>query len=134
MANTPLAGYPQPIGSKYRNIFDHSGPKSYLNIGTSSHAGDIILASDLGLGGFETIIPAFGAWLEGYTQSGNYIVKMFTASSATTPSTSIGAGLAFTKVVLQWFTVSAAFGAISTEVTDTTDLSAELIRFDATMV
>lgn len=133
MANITVAGYPQPWGSKIMNVFDHTGPKSYGNIGTSSGTGDIINASDLGYGGFDVINPAFGGFVEAYTQSGNFLVKMFTASSATTPSQSIPSGGAFSKVILQWFNCS-AFGAISTEVTNATDLSAETLRLFAIMV
>jgi hypothetical protein len=132
--NTPVAGYPQPWGSKIQMLWDHNGPASYGNIGTSSGTGDIINASDLGMGGFDTFEGAFGLYSEGYTASGNYIVKAFTGTATTTPSVSLPTGGAFQKVVLQWFTTSAAFGAISTEVANGTNLSAEVIRLKATMV
>lgn len=134
MANTIVFGYPQPQAGKIRVIFDHYGPASYGNIGTSSGTGDVINASDISMGGFDEIGVAFGAFTEAYTQSGNYVVKMFTASSATTPSVSFPAGTAFPKIILQWFTTSSAFGAISTEVTNTTDLHTEFLRLDATCV
>jgi hypothetical protein len=132
MANNPnlhLYGYPQPFGTKIKDVFDHTGPGSYLNIGTSGHAGDVINASDLSAGGFDLVHPAFG----GYSNSGNYIVKIVTGHSTTTPTLSLG-GLVAPSVTLQWFTTSAAFGAISTEVTDTTSLALESVRLDATMV
>lgn len=134
MANTPVQGYPQSIGTKTRMVWDHTGPASYGNIGTSSGTGDVINASDLGFGGFDVVAMAFGGWTEAYSQSGNFIVKMFTSSTGTTPSVSLPSGNAFPKIVLQWFTVSAAFGAISTEVTNTTSLAAESVRFDAIVV
>lgn len=134
MANTPLSGYPNSIGSRTRLIFDHTGPTSYGNIGTSSGSGDIINATDLGFGAYETIGMAFGAFCEGYSQSGNFVVKMFTSSTGTTPSMSFGAGIAIPKIVLQWFTTASAFGAISTEVANTTNLSAETLRLDCTML
>jgi|ERR1700733_1059148 len=132
--NTPLFGYPQPWGSKYQMIFDHIGPTSYGNIGTSSGTGDIIKASDLGFGGIEQVGAAFGGFCEFYTASGNYLVKMFTASSATTPSVSLPAGSAVAQIVLQWFTTAAPFGAISTEVANAANLSAETLRMMATLV
>jgi hypothetical protein len=122
--NQPLLGYPTDIGNKHLSIFDHVGPKSYANIGTSSGAGDVINASDIGWGGFDRLSPIFG----GYSLSGTYIVKMFTGHTTTTPT--ITQGNQTTRTV-QWFTTSAAFGAISTEVTNATDLSAEVIRFEA---
>ena len=127
--NTPLLGYPTKMGNKIREIFDHTGPKSYSNIGTNSGTGDVINASDFGVGGFEEFISSFGGWLEGYSNTGNFIVKIFTSSSGTTPSQSaLANGAALSKVVMQWFTTSTAFGAISTEVTNTTDLSGESVR------
>lgn len=134
MANVPVSGYPTPIGSKTRMTFDHTGPASYSNIGTNSGTGDVINASDLGFGGFDSLAPAFGGFVEAYSQSGNFIVKMFTGSTGTTPSQSIPSGGAFPKVVLQWFTTAAAFGAISTEVANTTSLVAESFRLEATVV
>lgn len=126
--NTPLFGYPcYTAGGKIKMIFDHSGPASYLNIGTSSHAGDVINASDLSMGGIDMVEDvAFGY----YTFSGTYFVKVFTTSSTNTPAVSPGTGLSFPKIVLQWFTTSAGFGAVSTEVSDTTNLSAEVIRIE----
>lgn len=126
-SNTPVAGYPTDIGNKHLEIFDHKGPSSYGNIGTNSGTGDVINASDLGWGGFDRFSVAFGA----YSESGNYIIKVFTTSATTVPAVSPPLGGAFPKVVLQWFTTSAAFGAISTEVTNTTDLSGETIRIEA---
>lgn len=133
-ANTPLPGYPQPVGAKWEIVFDHKGPSSYPNIGTNSGAGDVINATDLGFGGFEGVTGAWGAWIEGYSNSGNYLVKIFTSSATTTPALSAGAGQAYPKAVLQWFATSAAFGAISTEVANTTDLSAESVRLYARSV
>lgn len=128
MANTNVTGYMIPIGPKLLIITDHAGPKSYGNIGTNSGTGDVVQASDFGIGGFDSVTGAWGAFIEGYSNSGNFIVKVFTSSSGTTPALGATNGLAQTKAVLQWFTTSAAFGAISTEVSNTTDLSAEVVR------
>jgi len=124
MANYPLPGYPTQFGNKIYEVFDHKGPKSYANIGTNGGAGDTINAIDLQVGGFDLLQTHFGA----YSESGNYIVKVFTGHTTTTPTLAPGLGAAFNKATLQWFTTSAAFGAISTEVTNTTDLSAEVVR------
>lgn len=132
MANTPVQGYPQPMGSKIRMLFDHTGPTSYSNIGTNSGTGDVINATDLGEGGFDAMDTS---WAVGnYSASGNYAVIIGVSSSATTQTVNPSAGLASPKVVLRWMTTSAAFGTISTEVSNGTNLSAEVIRFDATMV
>ena len=126
--NTPLPGYPTDIANKHLEVFDHLGPKSYKNIGTNgatnTSGGDIIKATDLGWGGFDSFVLLFGA----YTFSGTYFVKVFTGNTTTTPTITQGKQ---SQRVLQWFTTSAAFGAISTEVTNTTDLSAEIVRIEA---
>jgi hypothetical protein len=126
--NTPLFGYPcATAGGKIKQLFDHSGPASYGNIGTSSGTGDVINASDLSMGGFDMVNDvAFGY----YTFSGTYFVKVFTSSSGTTPAVSPATGSAFSKFILQWFTTSAPFGAVSTEVTNATNLSAETVRIE----
>lgn len=123
--NAPLLGYPTDIANKHLNIFDHKGPTSYANIGTSSGAGDVINASDIGWGGFDklTVVAA-----SGYSMSGTYFIKIFTGHTTTTPTFTQGVQNVRT---LQWFTTSAAFGTVSTEVTNTTDLSAEIVRLEA---
>src|SRR5580692_11701055 len=115
VTNTPLLGYPQPWGTKEIMIFDHTGPVSYANIGTSGSGGDVINASDLGFGGIDQLGSGFGGFTEFYTASGNYLVKMFTGHTTTTPTVSYPTGSAFPSITLQWFNC-AAFGAISTEV------------------
>lgn len=55
LGNKPLAGYPQPRGSKYKSIFDHTGPASYTQFTSPSTGGDVINASDIGAGGIERI-------------------------------------------------------------------------------
>jgi hypothetical protein len=124
ITNAPLLGYPTDFGNKHFSIFDHTGPASYSNIGTSSGTGDVINASALAWGGFDSLLPLFG----GYTLSGTYYVKVFTGHTTTTPTITQGVQNVRT---LQWFTTSAAFGALSTEVTNTTDLSAEKVRLEA---
>ena len=123
-SNAPLLGYPTDIANKHFSIFDHTGPKSYANIGTSSGAGDVINASDIGWGGFDKLVTTGG----GYTFSGTYFIKVFTGHTTTTPTNTQSIQNVRT---LQWFTTSAAFGALSTEVTNATDLSAEVVRLEA---
>lgn len=57
MANKILDGYPTPISDKLELIADHDGPTSYLNPTPFTANGEIINASDFGLGGFETVDP-----------------------------------------------------------------------------
>jgi hypothetical protein len=123
--NIGVAGYPQPWGTKIKHLVDHYGPTSYSNVGTSSGTGDVMNAADFGEGGIEAASTEFS----GYSQSGNYIVK------ATIPSAnSLALGSAQGKVTLTWWTTSAAFGAISTEVSNATSLVAEVVRVSLTMV
>jgi hypothetical protein len=55
--NQPLAGYPQPVGAKIEKVFDHTGPSSYTQFATPTTGGDVINASDLGIGGIESMAP-----------------------------------------------------------------------------
>lgn len=126
--NQPLLGYPTDIANKHLEVFYHTGPSSYKNIGTNgatnTAGGDIIKATDLGWGGFDKVTSVYSS----YTLSGTYIIRVITGNTTTTPTITKGKQ---TQVVLQWFTTSAAFGAISTEVTNTTDLSAETVLLEA---
>jgi hypothetical protein len=118
MANTVVAGYATYQGNKIRFIFDHYGPASYVQW-ANTPAGDIVNASDFGFGGFDSVFTPF----YGYSNSGNYIVII-------TPclANDIPAGGPAKRFTARWFTTSAAFGTISTEVTATTNLSAEYVR------
>jgi hypothetical protein len=55
MANRILPGYVNVIGDKYEVILDRDGPASYVNTGTFATSGDVLYASDFGLGGFEVV-------------------------------------------------------------------------------
>ena len=133
MSNIPVQGYPMPIGgSKTKMIFDHYGPKSYVQYNASTGAGDVINASDLGFGG----IDANHILWTGYSDDGNYLVQLMLTKADDWPtgSTSSGAGgSAGTRLTAQWFTTSAAFGAKSTEANAATDLSARFVRCDFIM-
>jgi hypothetical protein len=122
--NQPLPGYPQPWGDKIVETFDHYGPTSYVQYGSA--VGDIINASDLSFGGIEFIGHA--GW-NSYSNSGNYIVQVMPAKANDIPA----AGPA-TRVTIQWFTTSAAFGAKSTEVTAATNLNSEYVRLQGFFV
>lgn len=115
--NTTLPGYPQPFGTKWKQVLDHAGPSNYQQ-GT----GDIFNASDIGFGGIDAIHPVFG----GISLSGTYQVKAFCTPilAATKPSPGTPP-----KVLLRWYVV--AGGA---EVANGVDLSGELARLDFTLV
>lgn len=123
MANKILAGYEMSLGDKLLVIFDHAGPKSYLNVSTSSHAGDVVNASDLNRGGFDEILSEVVIAV-----SGNYAVRVYKPLA--------GGGNAIPKIQLRWFSYPAASttGALGAEVADTTDLSAESVRLSAITV
>lgn len=122
--NQPLPGWPAPPGGKPSEKFDHYGPVSYVQYGSA--VGDIINASDLGYGGFESV----GASWSGYSNSGNYIVQVMPAKANDIPAAGPG-----TRVTIQWFTVvGAAFTGKSTEVTAATNLNSEYVRLTADMV
>ena len=127
MANVNLSvlGYPTSVGSKNYMKWDHYGPASYVAYNASTGAGDIVNASDLGFGGFDSV----GASWSGYSNSGNYIVTV-----QQTKANDVPAGSAGSRVTIQWFTTSGAFGAKSTEVTGATGLTAEYVRLDAFVV
>ena len=123
--NVVIAGYPQPWGTKYRQMVDRYGPASYANVGTSAGKGDVMNAADYGFGGFDEVEGKFGS----YSASGNYIAVV------TIPGANTNAlGSAQQSASIQYFTTSAAFGAKSTEVTNGTNLSAEVFRWAMTCV
>ena len=123
--NQPLPGWPAPPGAKPTEKFDHYGPVSYVAYNSSTGAGDIINASDLGFGGFESV----GVSWTGYSNSGNYIVQVMP-----TKANDIPAAGACSRVTIQWFTTSAAFTTKSTEVSAATNLNAEYVRLTADLV
>lgn len=57
MANKFLDGYNMPVGDKYEIIVDHDGPASYPNPTPFTANGEVINASDFGIGAFETVDP-----------------------------------------------------------------------------
>jgi len=120
MANTIVYGYPQPIGAKVMIMVDHAGPVSYVQY-TTSAVGDVMNASDIGMGGIESAYIAFG----GYTADGlYYVIPMFSKAA------DLVAGSATPRITFKWYTlVGGAFTAITTtEVTAAVDLHASLCR------
>jgi hypothetical protein len=59
IGNTPCSSYPMPVGKKLENIFDHTGPASYTQFSTPTTGGDVLNASDIGVGGFDRVE---GSW------------------------------------------------------------------------
>lgn len=54
LGNQPLPGYPLPLGDKYLEVFDHTGPVSYaVFVPATGAGGDVLLAASLGFGGFD---------------------------------------------------------------------------------
>jgi hypothetical protein len=51
----PLPGYPQPVGAKIMQIFDRTGPASYVQFVTPATGGDVINAADIAVGGFDRV-------------------------------------------------------------------------------
>ena len=121
--NQPLPGYPAPAGAKPKEVFDHYGPVSYVQYGSA--VGDIINASDLSFGGFENV----GVGWAGYSNSGNYIVQVMQSKA-----NDVAAQQPATRVTIQWFTTTGAFGAKSTEATAATNLNSEYVRLTADCV
>lgn len=115
MANTVLAGYEMPIGAKKEIIFDHAGPAAYSNFFGSAGTGDVVNASDLGMGGFDFID------ITDFTPNGNFTVIVIPINQ--------GTGNATQSFRLVWF--NAANGSQGAEVTNGNSLAAQTIRVRA---
>lgn len=107
MANTVLPGYTQPWGAKLIQGFEHAGPVLY------AAGGETILASDLGIGGFDFVL------VPGLSLSGTYYGLVQPLPVDATPSVALGA---FKSFKLLWYVLAtnAEAGAI--------DLSGEILR------
>jgi hypothetical protein len=51
-----LAGYEMPLGDKLLQVFDRTGPTSYVQFVSPSTGGDKLNAADLSRGGFDDVI------------------------------------------------------------------------------
>lgn len=124
IGNSILPGYPMPMGDKYLVVFDHPGPASYSNVSTNAGTGDVINASDLGLGGFDNVD------VQGPSQDGLAAVVCYTPLA--------GVGNATPSVQLRWFTYPAAAttGANGAEIANATNLNstAKSVRIVAVCV
>jgi len=118
--NNIVFGYPQPEGAKIRLLIDHYGPVSYVQY-TTAAAGDVINASDLGVGGFENC----GAGFTAYTQDGLFGVQVIFSQAS-----DLQVGSATKRVTLRWLTpTSTAFTALTTtEVSAAVNLNASFVR------
>lgn len=97
IGNTILPGYVMPLSrSKYILHFDRTGPASYVRVvtGTVPSGGDVLNASDLGMGGFDNVDTMMDTTGQFYAQAipiggdnGNavqsIIFKWFSAVTAT---------------------------------------------------
>ena len=128
MANTniPLPGYPQPVGEKYQEIFDHAGPASYTQFspGASPTGGDIINALDLGFGGFDKVDG-------GYDSTGQFSIAVIPVGG--------GNGNAIKSYTLKWTAqVTATLGGqaqtAGSEAVAATNLSTFYTRLTAWLV
>jgi hypothetical protein len=109
MANRILPGYLAYVGDKIEITIDHDGPASYNNTGTFNTSGDIINASDLGLGGFEDVNS------DGVSSDGlNYAFVEYRNG---------GSGNAIPFVVVHWFVL-----ATNVEVANAQNLSTKSLR------
>jgi len=124
MANTILPGYIMPLGDKYLICFDHTGPSSYAQFSSPTTGGDKINASDIGMGGFDTMQPVVDT-------TGLVIAyPVFNYG---------GNGNAVPSVVMQyWSLVTATIGGqsqtLGTQIAASTDLSALKFRVKAICV
>lgn len=116
------------MGAKYLMVFDHSGPSSYTQVGSTgaySTGGDKINAADLGMGGFDTCEP------DAADATGQFIAYAIPLNG--------GNGNAIPSFVLKWYSlVTATVGGQSqtagAEVAASTNLSTFNLRVKAWMV
>jgi hypothetical protein len=112
MATRILPGYDMPLGSKIEMIIDRDGPASYTG-GTSGT--DIINASDLGIGGFETV-DCTGLSNDGTTSAVATLINMSTSND--------NIGNAVPTARIRYFVVATA-----AEVANAVNLSGKSFRF-----
>ena len=126
IGNRMLPGYPQPVGAKYKAIFDHTGPTSYTRYVTGAVpvGGDIITAISLGFGGFDNADDTVDT-----TGQINAVVVMDLGGTAN----------AVPRVTIKYYALATATlggqsQTIGTEIAASTNLSTFSFRFEAFMV
>lgn len=126
LGNTIVAGYPQPLGTKYILHVDRTGPASYTRVvtGPVPTGGDVFNAADVGMGGFDNVDATMD------TTGQFYAVGILPNA---------GSGNAVPSVILKWFSaVTATVGGqaqtLGTEVAAGTNLSTFSLRVEAIMV
>ena len=120
----PLPGYPTPVADKIKIKADRTGPASYTQFTTPSTGGDVMNASDVGVGGFDFV--DVGADTTGQIQA--YAVYNLGGYQNAVPS-----------VILVYYSlVTATLGGqgqtAGTQVAATTNLSTFSWRIDADCV
>ena len=114
MANRFLDGYSLPIGDKIEIVVDHDGPASYVNTATFATSGEVINASDFGIGGFELV------QVDALSNDGlNYAYVVLSGQSTSTGVK----GTLGTQATIHWFVV-----ATGVEVANAVNLSTKSIR------
>lgn len=114
MANRILDGYVAQFGNKVEIVADHDGPASYNNTGTFATSGEIINASDFGLGGFELV------QVDALSSDGlNYAYVVLVGQS----TSSGNKGNVGTQAIIHWYVLST-----NVEVANTVNLAGKSIR------
>ena len=122
--NIPIGGsdYPTAFGNKQRWVGDHVGPANY------QQPGETVSPNMFGFPGFvETLGSSFG----GYSQSSTYFVRSAWPANATANVNEIKAPVFFqttanNSLSLQWF-----YAANSVQVSNNTNLAAEIVKVTA---
>lgn len=115
-------GYPTAIGNKLKWFGDHVGPSNY------QQPGETVVPNAFGFPGFvEDVGGSFG----GYSQSNNYFVRGVWPANATSNVNEQFAPTYFQNTAnnslsLQWF-----YAANSVQVSNNTNLAAEIVKVTA---
>jgi len=119
-----LAGYEMPLGDKLLQIFDRTGPTSYVQFVTPNTGGDVLSANGPNRGGFDKVI----AGVDTTGQIIAYVVNNLGGNSNAVPSV----------IVVYYSLVTATLGGQSqtanTQIAASTNLAAFSWRFLAVTV
>ena len=114
MANRFLDGYVLQVADKLEIVVDHDGPASYVNTNTFATSGEVINASDFGLGGFELV------QVDALSSDGlNYAYVVLSGQSTSTGVK----GTLGTQATIHWYVLST-----NVEVANAVNLSTKSIR------